>query len=50
MALGYQLARGDLVDTDAVAPEAEHPLYSVTPERAPGDPNAPTWNSKGLSE
>ena len=51
-ALDYQLARqrGDLVDTDAVAPEAEHPLYPVAPERAPGDPNAPTRNSKGLSE
>lgn len=44
--LDHQLARqrGDLVDTAAVAPETRHPIYSVAPERAPVDPDAPTWD------
>jgi integrase len=35
--------RGMLVDTDAVAPQARHPLHAVAPERAPVDKQAPTW-------
>ncbi len=44
--LDYQLARqrGDLVDTDTVAPETQHPLFTVVPERAPADLSAPTWD------
>ncbi|MFG6459376.1 DUF6538 domain-containing protein [Roseateles sp. BYS96W] len=44
--LDHQLARqrGDLVDTAKVASEGLHPLPAVAPERAPEDPNAPTWD------
>lgn len=44
-ALDHQLARqrGDLVDTNKVAPEVAHPLHVVAPERAPVDADAPTW-------
>jgi hypothetical protein len=42
--LDYQLARqrGELVDTDKVAPATAHPLHVVAPERAPANPDAPT--------
>lgn len=44
--LDHQLARqrGDTVDTATVAPESQHPLYAVAPERAPVDSRAPTWD------
>lgn len=44
--LDHQLARqrGDTVNTAAVAPEPQHPLYAVAPERAPIDSRAPTWD------
>lgn len=44
--LDHQLARqrGDLVKTDAVAPQAKHPLHVVLPERAPADAQSPTWD------
>lgn len=44
--LDHQLARqrGDTVDTATVAPESQHPLYAVAPERAPVDTRAPTWD------
>lgn len=43
--LDYQLARqrGELVDTDKVAPAPTHPLHVIAPERAPANPDAPTW-------
>jgi hypothetical protein len=43
--LDHQLARqrGDMVDTNAVAPESTHPLQAVFPERAPPDRKAPNW-------
>jgi integrase len=37
--------RGDLVDTEAVAPEVPHPLASAAPERAPANLRAPTWEA-----
>lgn len=44
-ALDYQLARqcGELVDTEKVAPAPPHPLHVVAPERAPENPEMPTW-------
>lgn len=44
--LDHQLARqrGEVVDTAKVAQEVAHPLRAVAPERAPEDPNAPTWD------
>ncbi|MEW6480790.1 MAG: DUF6538 domain-containing protein [Pseudomonadota bacterium] len=41
--LGRQ--RGDLVDTEVVAPEVPHPLASAAPERAPTNLRAPTWET-----
>ncbi|MBQ0942734.1 integrase [Ideonella sp. 4Y16] len=41
--LGRQ--RGDLVDTDVVAPDAPHPLPSAAPERAPAHLRAPSWEA-----
>lgn len=35
--------RGDLVETEVVAPEVPHPLASAAPERAPTNLRAPTW-------
>jgi hypothetical protein len=35
--------RGDIVDTDKVAPAVQRPLQSVAPERVPVDPDLPTW-------
>lgn len=37
--------RGDIVDTDKVIPGAEHPLKVIAPERAPVDPDLPTWDT-----
>ena len=37
--------RGELVDTEVVAPEVLHPLASAAPERAPTNLRAPTWES-----
>lgn len=44
--LDHQLARqrGDIVDTDKVAPAVQHPLQAVAPERVPVDPDLPTWD------
>lgn len=41
--LGRQ--RGDLVDTELVAPEVPHPLASAAPERAPTNLRVPTWET-----
>lgn len=43
--LDHQLARqrGELVDTDKVAPATTHPLHLIAPERAPENAQAPTW-------
>lgn len=43
--LDYQLARqrGELVDTDKVAPASTHPLHVIAPERAPTNSDVPTW-------
>lgn len=41
--LGRQ--RGDLVDTEVVAPEVPHPLPAAAPERAPANLRAPTWEA-----
>lgn len=41
--LGRQ--RGDLVDTEVVAPDAPHPLPSAAPERAPAHLRAPSWEA-----
>jgi integrase len=44
--LDHQLARqrGDVVDTEEVAPDVSHPLHVAAPERAPEHPDAPTWD------
>ena len=44
--LEHQLKRqrGDVVDTDQVAPAVQHPLNIIAPERAPVDTNRPTWD------
>lgn len=36
--------RGDIVDTDKVAPAVQHPLKAVASERVAVDPNLPTWD------
>ena len=36
--------RGEVVDTDKVAPEVTHPLHAAAPERAPDSPDSPTWD------
>lgn len=45
-ALDHQLARqrGDIVDTEIVAPAVEHPLQVVAPERTPPDLARPSWD------
>lgn len=45
--LEHQLRRqrGDVVDTDQVAPAVQHPLTIIAPERAPVDTNLPTWDA-----
>ena len=45
--LEHQLKRqrGDIVDTDKVAPAVQHPLTIIAPERAPVDTNLPTWEA-----
>jgi hypothetical protein len=44
--LDHQLTRqrGDIVDTDKVAPTAVHPLHVIAPERVAVDPDLPTWD------
>ena len=44
--LEHQLRRqrGDIVDTDNVAPPVQHPLTVIAPERAPVDASRPTWD------
>jgi len=44
--LDHQLTRqrGDIVDTDKVAPAAAHPLRTIAPERVAVDPDIPTWD------
>lgn len=44
--LDHQLARqqGNLINTVTIVPNSQHPLYAVAPERAPVDPEAPTWD------
>ncbi|WP_031407705.1 site-specific integrase [Thiomonas sp. FB-Cd] len=44
--LEHQLKRqrGDIVDTDKVAPAVQHPLTIIAPERAPVNPKLPTWD------
>lgn len=44
--LDHQLTRqrGDIVDTDKVAPLAVHPLHVIAPERVAVDPDLPTWD------
>lgn len=44
--LDHQLTRqrGDIVETDKVAPTAVHPLHVIAPERVPVDPDLPTWD------
>ena len=41
--LGRQ--RGDLVDTEVVAPEVPNPLPAAAPERTPANLRAPTWEA-----
>jgi len=36
--------RGDVVDTETVAPAVSHPLQAAAPERAPDNPDSPTWD------
>lgn len=44
--LDHQLTRqrGDIVDTEKVAPAVPHPLSVIAPERAAVDPDLPTWD------
>lgn len=44
--LDHQLTwqRGDIVDTDKVAPTVVHPLHVIAPERVAVDPDLPTWD------
>lgn len=37
--------RGDIVETDSVAPEVAHPLATTAPERAPARQRVPGWDT-----